>query len=88
VTDPEERSEDAFYVRAVWHHHLKVSQVFDNWSTIILERDSGSHFQNNIAFFESTIGSDYGKKFIVSGMDSMNVMGLWHGLLALCDQSH
>jgi len=40
VTDPEERSEDAFYVRAVWHHHLKVSQVFDNWSTIILERDS------------------------------------------------
>jgi len=83
VTDPEERSEDAFYVRAVWHHHLKVSQVFDNWSTIILERDSGPHFQNNnIAFFESTIGSDYGKKFIVSAFAKRHGFNECDGALA------
>ena len=39
VTDPDERSEDAFYVRAVWEHHLGTSMVFDQWEEIILERD-------------------------------------------------
>ena len=43
VTDPDERSEDAFYTRAVWEHHLGTSGEFNNWDDIIFERDSGPH---------------------------------------------
>ena len=39
VTAPDERAEDAFYVRAVWDWHLRSdgSKVFDPWLWIILQ---------------------------------------------------
>jgi len=83
VTDPDERSEDAFYVRGVWVHHLKISGVFDLWRTIILQRDSGAHFQNNnITYFESTIGPEFGKKFIVSAFAKRHGFNECDGALA------
>lgn len=71
VSDPDERSEDAFFTRAVWHHHLrsdgKGSGVLARWKEIVLVRDSGPHFQNNkICYFETTIWETYGFKFWVS----------------------
>jgi hypothetical protein len=71
VSDPDQRSEDAFFTRAVWHHHLrkdgKGSGIFDRFDEIKLLRDSGPHFQNNaICYFESTIFALYGKHFTVS----------------------
>ena len=71
VSDPDERSEDAFFTRTCWHHLLRGdgrgAGVFDNFDEIKLLRDSGPHFQNNkICFFETTIFEEYGKKFTVS----------------------
>ena len=71
VSAPDERSEDAFFTRAVWHHMLRTdgkgANVFERFSEIILLRDSGPHFQNNnINYFESTIWETYGKIFLVS----------------------
>lgn len=67
VTDKDEVSEDAYFVRAVWDHHLGTSGVFSKWDHIILVRDSGPHFQNNrVCYFESTIKSVYHKLFEVS----------------------
>jgi hypothetical protein len=83
VTDPDERSEDAFYTRAVWEHHLGTSGEFDSWHTIILERDSGPHFQNNnICFYETTIGPRFNKHFIVSAFAKRHGFNECDGALA------
>lgn len=83
VTDKDQRSEDAFYVRSVWHHHLTKSGVFDRWDTIILVRDSGPHFQNNnIVWFESTIFELYEKEFLVSAFAKRHGFNECDGALA------
>jgi hypothetical protein len=87
VSDKFERSEDAFYTRAVWHHMLRTdgkgADVFVNFDEIKLLHDSGPHFQNNkICYFESTIFAEYTAKFTLSApsrsaMAGMSVMGPW-----------
>lgn len=71
VSDPDQRSEDAFFTRAVWDHMLRTdgkgAGIFERFDEIKLLRDSGPHFQNNaICYFESTISQLYGKMFTVS----------------------
>jgi hypothetical protein len=71
VSDPDERSEDAFFTRAVWDHMLrkdeKGAKIFAKFKSIKLCRDSGPHFQNNkICYFETTMKKEYGINFSVS----------------------
>jgi hypothetical protein len=70
-SDPDERAEDAFYTRAVWHHMLrkdaKGAGRFKRFDEIKLLRDSGPHFQNNnVNEYETTFFDIYDKTFTVS----------------------
>jgi hypothetical protein len=40
-------SEDSFFTRAAWFHHLLRSGELDRWDDLMVARDGGAHFQNN-----------------------------------------
>jgi hypothetical protein len=67
VSDPDERSEDAYLTCFVFKHHDQRAGTFDCWSKIIEPRDSGPHFQcNKVCYFESTVKEMFCKDFSVS----------------------
>ena len=83
MSDPDERAEDAFFVRAVWDHHLRHSGMLDRWIEIVVCRDSGPHFQNNnITLFESSIYHEYGKVFRISAFAKRHGFNECDGSLA------
>ena len=85
--DPDERSEDAFFTRAVWHHMLRRdgrgAGVLTRFERNLLLRDSGPHFQNNnICYFESSIYAEYHFEFGVSAFAKRHGWNECDGALA------